>query len=306
MSTRSVLRSELALLGVVVIWGVNFVVMKVALGRADPFLFNATRFTISVALLAALHCVDVRRGRSPLLPSRDLVRPVLLLGLTGHVVYQIGFVLGLDRTTAGTASLLIASSPIWTGFVAHLGGQERLGARSWAGLLVAFAGTATVAAASSGVSFGREAAVGNALCVAAAFGWGCYTAWSRPYLARASSTAMALWTMVVSLPALWGLATPAIVEGGFGDADRGFWLAALYAGGLGTGIAYVLWNVGIQGMGPARTAASTCIVPVIAVAIGATVLGEPVSGLQAVGGAIVLGGLVMMGRAKAGDAAGRR
>ncbi|MEL6716350.1 MAG: DMT family transporter, partial [Planctomycetota bacterium] len=233
------------------------------------------------------------------------IGPVLLLGLTGHVVYQIGFVLGLDRTTAGTASLLIASSPIWTGLVAHLGGQERLGARSWAGLLVAFAGTATVAAASSGVSFGRDAAIGNALCVAAAFGWGCYTAWNRPYLARESSTAMALWTMAVALPALWGLAVPAIAEGGFEAADRTFWLTALYAGGLGTGVAYVLWNVGIQGMGPARTAASTCLVPVIAVAIGATVLGEPVSALQGVGGAVVLTGLVMMGRAKSDGAAGR-
>jgi drug/metabolite transporter (DMT)-like permease len=163
---------------------------------------------------------------------------------------------------------------------------------------VAFAGTGMVAAASSDVSFGSEAVLGNILCVVAAFAWGCYTAWSRPHLDKASSTALALWTMAVSLPILWAIAAPAIADGGFAELDPAVWAAALFAGGLGTGIAYILWNVAIRGIGPARTAASTCIVPVLSVALGALMLSEPVRALQVAGGVVTLSGLVLLGRAK--------
>lgn len=304
MASRSILRSELALLTVVAIWGCNFAVMKFAVGHANPFVFNATRFTISVLLLGALHLVDVRAKRAPLLPPRDLWLPVCLLGFTGHVIYQIGFVMGLERTTAGTASLLIASAPLWTALVAHVGGLERLQRRSWLGLGVAFVGTGLVAAASRGVDFGGDALVGNILCVAAAFGWGIYTAWNRPYLERATSLSLALWTMAISLPAIWLLAVPGLQTFSYAEADRAFWGAALFAGGLGTGVAYVLWNVGIRGLGPARTAASTCLVPIIALVVGRVALEEPIKGLQILGGVIVLSGLLMLGRAKADAASG--
>ncbi|HEU0053650.1 MAG TPA: DMT family transporter, partial [Longimicrobium sp.] len=92
--------TETALSVMVLVWGVNFAVVKGALAAFQPLAFNALRFAIASAFVFAV----LTARRQPLLPERkDAVR-ILLLGLLGNLVYQMCFILGLARTRAGTAA----------------------------------------------------------------------------------------------------------------------------------------------------------------------------------------------------------
>src|SRR5437868_14625745 len=103
-------RAHLALIGMVLIWGVNFTVAKIALAQIPPLAFNAVRFPMAALLLFV-----VLEARGQLyLPPRDELPRVIIVGLLGNMLYQMFFIMGLDRTTAGNAALLLAGTPIIT------------------------------------------------------------------------------------------------------------------------------------------------------------------------------------------------
>jgi drug/metabolite transporter (DMT)-like permease len=70
----------------------------------------------------------------------------------------------------------------------------------------------------------------------------------------------------------------------------------LYLGVLATLLGYILWNEGLRGLGPTRAVTYAYGIPPLAVAIGAVALDEPVTVWLVVGGALVVGGIVIAQR----------
>ena len=287
------LRHELGLGLVVVIWGFNFAVMKGAMTEVAPLAFNAVRCAISLGVLWALQ----RWPRRPRVErSFGKWLHVAAVGLLGHFIYLVLFMVGLERTSSGSAALLIASSPLWTAAVARLAGMERLGRLQLFGLFVSLAGTVLLVASQGRVDFSSEAFTGNVMCAVAAAAWGAYTVSCRPLLAEFDSMSLAFRTLACATPFLWIVAA---IEGPLDDIatwSSEVWWAALYAGVLSTGLAYGLWNVGVRALGASRTAAYNYAVPVLALVVGAVFLGESVVPLQIVGGLVVFAGLLLVRR----------
>src|SRR5690349_15123973 len=96
--------TDAMLLTMAAIWGVNFSVMKFALGVFSPLAFNAVRVSLAGVALAAVAFAPGAR-----LPSRRDARRLMLLGLLGHSAYQLLFIHGLSRSRAGTVALLIGT-----------------------------------------------------------------------------------------------------------------------------------------------------------------------------------------------------
>src|SRR5881296_3595545 len=101
-------RVEDAMLALVVIWGVNFPIVKIAFREMTPMVFNALRFGGATVLLLA---VLVRAGEP--IPPRGMWLSLVGLGLVGHAIYQVAFINGLARTTAGNSSLILAMVPLF-------------------------------------------------------------------------------------------------------------------------------------------------------------------------------------------------
>lgn len=284
------------LLAVVLIWGVNFAVVKVPLEVMPPFVVNAIRYTISALVLGVLHVRASRAaGVAPTATFAAGWKTVVALGLLGHAVYQVGFILGIERTTAGGAALLIATSPLVTAVLGHAAGVDRLRARGWLGLAVSVAGVALVIAGRPGEVGGDL--LGMSLLLAASFAWGVSTVVSRPVLDRgATALGLAFWGVVIALPILIALAVPEIARTPWPEVDLVDGLALVYSGSLSTGIAYWLWNRSVRSAGPSRTAAFSNLVPFVGVAAGAVLLGEPVAWLQVLGGALIVAGLMALRR----------
>ncbi len=294
---RVSLAPEVGLLAVVLVWGVNFAIIKVPLEVAPPFTVNLLRFVVSAAVLGGLHLRQARtRGVSPAATFVAGPARVVGLGLLGILAYQAVFILGIDRVSAGTGALLIASSPAWTAVAAHALGHERLLALGWAGMIASLVGVGLVVVGNPGAAFEGDGS-GVALMLAAALAWGLYTALSRPLLQRgASALGLTFWGIVVSAPGLVLLATPELPTvdwSAFGPAEVG---AILFSGGLSTGLAYAIWNESVLQVGASRTAAFSNLVPIVGVIAGVVLRGEAVTLLQVAGGALIVAGVVVVRR----------
>lgn len=284
------------LLLVVLVWGVNFPVLKAAIAVMPLLVVNAFRFLVSVTVLGALYAWRNRDDGRPFFePMRLYGWRIAGLGFFGYVVYQFAFIFGLDFTTSGSAALIMASSPLWTALLGYFHGSERLSGGAWLGLLLSLAGTIGVVAGSAdAVEVAGTALFGNVLMLGAAVCWGVYTALSKPLLDDVSPIGLSFFGLLVGLPFLLSAGVPALDEVAWARVDLWVWLAIIFSGGLSTGIAFVVWNSAIKHVGSSQTAVFGNLVPFVALLGGVLVLGEPLLWVQIVGGLCIVGGLLLM------------
>ncbi len=286
----ALVRAYIGLLLMVLIWGANFSVAKVALAAVPPLAFNALRFPFAaLAVLIALRL----RGTIPR-PARQDVSRILVLGLLGNALYQQFFIFGLDNTNAGIASVLLAGTPILTALLSAAFGHERVGPRTWIGVAATFAGILLVVQQSGAMQDeGNTTVIGGLLMVGASVAWAAYTVGARPLLARYGATAVTAWTLWSGTVLLVLIGLPQLLALPAGTLTLPVWGAVLYAGALSIGIAYMIWYNGVRTIGNTRTAAYSNAVPVVALAIAWAWLGEEPSVGELVGAAIIIGGVTL-------------
>lgn len=290
---RAALAADPGLLLMAAIWAVNFSVIKIALAALPALAFNALRFPLaSLAVYAVLRL----RGAIPL-PRREDVSRVIALGLLGHVVYQLFFIFGIDRTRAGNASLLLAGTPILTALFSALGGHERVGPRVWAGVAATVAGIALVvigAGESVGVDAGTLA--GDLIMVVASVAWSLYTVGSHGLITRYGSMPVTAWTLWIGTVGVVLLGLPDLRVLQWDTVPPAAWASLCYAGVLGIGFAYLLWYRGVRRVGNTRTATFSNLVPVLALMVAWVLLGEVPTAGQIVGAAVIIGGVTLVQR----------
>lgn len=300
--------TDLGLLGMALIWGVNFPLIKASLADLSPLAFNALRFplaalTVLVILLA--------RGTAPWPDRADWPR-IVSLGVLGNIVYQGFFIFGLDATYAGNASILLATTPVWTLAFSTLRGHERPGPLVWIGILATLSGMILVVVG-GGHSVGIHGATlgGDLLMVGAAVTWSLYSVGSRGMVLKYGPLPVTAWTLWIGSTGLVLLGLPSLLATPFHRVSALAWVGVAYAGILAIGLAYLLWYRGVHRIGNSRTAAYSNLTPVVALAVAWAWLGETPGLLQIVGAGIVLGGLSLTrlrGRGRSGGvevAAGR-
>ncbi len=197
--------ATLAAAGTVLLWASAFPAITVAVRGLGPAGLAVARLAVASAALAVVAPVlGVRRPR-----PRDLPL-IALCGLAGMTGYQLLLNAGERVVSAGTASLLVATAPVYASLLAVAFLGEHATRRRWAGSAVALAGTALIAA-SHGLGFGTSALIVLAAAVLQAI---FHTA-QKPLLARYTGfevTAYAMWAGTVFilpwtgslLRALWG------------------------------------------------------------------------------------------------------
>lgn len=276
----------------IVIWGVNFTVIKAALQDFPPLVFTAVRYGgAAVLLLIALRFLE---GPAPIgvptISKRDLPT-LVVLGLLGHTAYQVFFIAGLARTTAGNASLILAMSPIFVGLLSVALGLERPTARMWLGLVVAFAGLLALIAGRDGVTLGLHTLTGDLLVLISTACWAAYTVFSRPMLERASPLWLTTVTLFLGLPFLLIAGAPELARMSWASVSPASWGAVVFSSVFALALSYVIWYRSVRVVGGVRTAALGNLIPVVALITARIVLGEPLGVLQIIGGAVVLLGV---------------
>src|SRR3954468_71714 len=158
--------TDLSLLLMALIWGVNYTSVKYGTGLVAPLAFNGVRVTLAaialvvVAQLASAWFGVEREGW----PSRRDAIMLLLLGTLGNGVYQILFVEGIARTRAGDAALLISASPAFIAIIGRVRGTERVSMRGIVGIALSILGMGLVVVGTTGGGVSQSATlVGDSL-----------------------------------------------------------------------------------------------------------------------------------------------
>ncbi|MFP4646098.1 MAG: DMT family transporter [Candidatus Bipolaricaulota bacterium] len=280
----------IALVLLVVIWGSNFALIKLALDEFSVLTF--TLFRYSVASVLVLSFLFFREGwRKIDLP--DLFQ-IVLLGLLGHTVYQLAFMKGLSLTTAGNSSIFIATVPIWSAVLSSLFGKDRLSRTAWFGIIFAFSGSLLVIFGSTQrVALNGSHDLGNLLVLLAAILLSIYTVFSRDLLEKYSPLRFTALTMTAGLVGLWIFGGPTVLREGWNAISWHGWGILLYSAVLAMALGYVVWFFGIKKIGPARTAIFDNLTPVVAFLVAFILLGEQIVWLQVAGGAAVISGVYL-------------
>lgn len=283
-------RAHAALLLMVLIWGINFPIAKAALSELSPLAFNALRFPLAaLVVFVALR----RRGGGFLWPARgDRIR-VFVLGVLGNVFYQQFFIFGLALTRAGTASVLLAATPIITALLSAALGHERVGMRTWLGVIATFVGIAIVVLFGGSLDEGGASLLGDLLMIGASLSWAVYTVGSRRHIEKYGNVQFTAWTLWIGAIGLCLIGLPAVIRTDLGAVSGGAWLGVVYAGALSIGVAYLIWYYGVRVIGNTRTAAYSNLVPVVALLAAWLQLGEVPNPGQVVGAGVILAGITL-------------
>lgn len=280
-------RIDVAMLGLVVAWGLNFSIVKIAFNEMAPLVFNALRFGIATTLLLA---VLPRFGGIGMV-SRTEWPGIIAIGLIGHALYQICFIIGLAKTTAGNSSVILAMVPLFVALLSAALRIDRVAWRTWTGIGLAFAGLLLLVMGRSGLHVSTATLAGDALTLMCSVCWAMYTVFSRPFLQKMSALQLVALTMAAGLPVLILVSLPEMLRQPWAAVTWQVWASLAYSAILPVGIGYVVWYTSVQTMGGPRTAIYSNLIPIVSLASSWWLLGETLGPAQAVGAAVVLAGV---------------
>ncbi|MGU3412638.1 O-acetylserine/cysteine exporter [Enterobacteriaceae bacterium C34A] len=275
----------LALL-VVVVWGLNFVVIKVGLHNMPPLMLAGLRFML-VAFPAIFF---VARPKIPL---------SLLLGYGLTISFgQFAFLFCAIKfgMPAGLASLVLQAQAFFTIILGALVFGERLQGKQLAGITLAVFGVLVLIEAS--LNGQHVAMLGFFLTLAAAFSWACGNIFNKKIMqheARPAVMSLVVWSALIPiLPfmlASYLLDGPAAMVQSLVNIDLTTILSLVYLAFVATIIGYGIWGALLGRYETWRVAPLSLLVPVVGIASAALLLGETLSTLQLLGAVLIMGGL---------------
>ncbi len=274
---------DLALSATVITWACAFPAIRVGLEGYSPWALGLLRLGFASVTLAALATV-VRIK----VPPRAAWPRVVLAGLLGQTLYQGLLMTGELTVPAGTASILIATAPLFSVVTAAvILGESMRG--TWTGMVVAFAGTVLV-----GASLGLGASSAGLFVLAAALCQGLYHVVVKPLAESVGALSATTWSVWAgSAMALVGL--PAL-RNDVATAPTSSWWAAVFLGVVPSALGYLAWSAAVSRTTIARSTSALYLVPVVALILAWIWLGERPSPLAVVGGALAVLGVILARR----------
>jgi drug/metabolite transporter (DMT)-like permease len=292
-----------ALLVVYVVWGSTYLAIRVGVETIPPLLLAGVRYLIAGLILfplavrggsAAQRAADSPRAANWL--ACAVVGILLLLGGNGGVSVS-------ERSVpSGFASLLVATVPLWLLVLDAALNRARIGMLPLFGLIAGLAGVGLLAGLGGGGSRGGGSGAGVAIILVASLSWALGTILSgrlalpaRPLL----STAMQMLTGGAALLVL------AAATGEFGSfhlaaVSRGSWLALAYLIGPGSILALSAYSVAVRSLPMPTVATYPYVNPVVAVILGATLLGEALTPTMLLGGGLIIVAVALVVRRQGG------
>lgn len=276
-----------------VVWGATPILTRLALDDLEPLVVASLRTV--VAGLVAIPLLTAMRQQLPARP-----RSRILLGISagaGFVVFPVVYTIGQQRTSALHGVMILAALPIFTGLYAALVAR-RVPPRRWlVGCAVALTGEVVLiagrnASANDATLGGDLLVLAAALCVSAG-----YVAGAMLPPRGLSSLATTLWGVLLGTVVLLPLSVGLLARDGVPHAGATAWGAVLFLAVVTSILGYLGWYWALDRGGISRIATMQFLQPVSGVVLAAVVLSEKVNPPIAVGGALVVMGIVIAQRA---------
>ena len=286
---RATLLPYLALVGLALIWGVSFLLIKVAIRDMSPtavLLFRSVSGCITLAVIVLL------MGRPLLGPGwRTRLGSFAIMAVTNAVVPWIAIAWGEEHITSGLASILNSTMTLWTAVLIYwVMPAERPSVVNYMGVLMGFAGVVILVLPDILAHGLSGSFLGTLAVLVASLSYAVNAIYQRRKMRNVSVFDVSLGQLVASVIFAIPIAAPSIPYVHFA---WGSMAAVVALGAGGTGIAYLLYYYVMNQLGAVRAAGVTLLVPVTAVFWGVLLLGETLRLPIVIGMVVILAGIVL-------------
>jgi drug/metabolite transporter (DMT)-like permease len=271
-------------------WGASFSYTKKALTDVSPETLTALRCLLGTVTL--LFFTKSFKWIEPLKNIRLLPKLIFIsfLGIAGHKTLQA---YAMINTSANHAGWLIGAIPLIVVFVMMMFFKEKIGKLRLLGFVLGFFGILIVAVSEQVDIKGAliPTGLGDILIIISCFSWAFYTILMKRWFADFKTFDITLVTMVI---AFLMMSVVYLLKGNFTEISRisfDGWVSILYLGIFCSAIAFVLWNTGVEKLGPSKVSSFLYLEPFPAIITGFIVLGEKISPVAFFGGSIILAGV---------------
>jgi drug/metabolite transporter (DMT)-like permease len=282
---------------VVAIWASNTIATKLLLREVSPSLLTLVRFSMAaLAFHLPLFLVMQRRAA----PFRR--REWLLLagmGVIGQAASTLFFNFGVSMTPATYAALMMMTAPVWGALLALIFLGERLGLARGLGMATSFLGAAILATEGQVEAPDADILLGSVLLTLCQISWASYTLIGKPLIARRHPLLVLAGANLIAFVALW-LATGLV--GGWAELPQVLtwsattWALMLYLVLLTSTLSQVMYIYALRDVSAAQAISFMYLQPVFTALMAAAVLGEELTLLTLVCGALILFGLWLVNR----------
>jgi drug/metabolite transporter (DMT)-like permease len=263
------------------IWSSSFMWIKIAVEEIGPITLVA--FRVLFGLIFGFAVILVTRQKL----SRDLREwlPLLLLGITNVAIPFFLISWGEQVIDSAVAAILDATVPLFAIVIAHLAlHDDKITLPKIVGLLMGFAGVVVLMSKDLGGSTGSI--LGQAAVVLASVFYAGSSVYARKSTEAASGIMRSVGPLISSTVVMW-LAVP-LAESPFRLPQLPItWIALIWLGVLGSGVAFIMMYYLIHAIGPTRTTMVTYLFPLGGVLLGVGFLGEQLT-WQLVAGAVLI------------------
>lgn len=272
----------------VVLWSSAFVAIRHLAGDFAPGSLALGRLALGAI------CLGVLAARSgPVRPTRRQWVGLLVVGALWYATYHTALNAGEHHVDAGTASLLILTSPVFVAVLAAAFLGERLTTTVVAGLALALAGVGLIGFAGDGGGDDQHL-LGAGLCLIAAVAAAIAIVVQKKLLGGLA--ALPLTWLAVSVGAVLCLPFAGQFAGDVRDASTPSLLWLVYLGVFPTAIGYTTYGFALSRMSATQAGILTYLIPPITIVLGLITLGETPPALAYLGGLITLVGVIIARR----------
>ena len=282
-------KSDWAILGILaLIWGGAFVFIGIAVRHVDPLTYVWLRLTIAAGAM----WIFLKVRGEPLGLPREVWGSILLLALLNNALPFTLFGWGQTHIASGLAAILNATTPIWGVIVAHILTQdEKMNPRKIAGVLLGFAGVATMIGPTLLANIGTDA-LAQLACITASLLYALAAVWARRFR-RMGLSPMSVTTGQLTAGAAMMLPMALLVDQPWTQPlpPLSAWGAIIALALFCTAFGYVLYFRLIDSAGATNALLVTLLVPPVAILLGALFLNETLAPQDFLGLALIALGL---------------
>lgn len=271
----------------VLMWSAIAPFTKFALADMPTLAFMA--FRMGIAAIVTFGYLAVRR--KPIGIERTDLPQFLVAGIGLFGLSTLFFTAGLSRTTVAHMVILASTSPLLAAVYRWAVHRERLDRRSLVAMTIGFAGVLIVVGDATSVE--GASVLGDLMGLASAALWVGMTVYPQPLVRKYGAMRSTGWFILMALVLIVPISVPFLDDLAAEPPRALAWGALVYAA-MGTMIGNTLWQGAVQQVGPARTLIYLYLQPFLSLLIAALVLGDRLTPLQAIGGLLAIGGVMLV------------
>ena len=284
---------NLLMLLCVVVWACAFPLIQIALEELS--FVNLTILRLFVVCLTFGILFLSRKNKFSKLQKKDVI-PIFFLGFFGVIIYHLGLNYGEQFVSAGAASLIIATIPVFIVIAARFILQEHLPLLKVLGISFALLGVLVIILwGKQGAYLDIEYLVGALAIVIASVMGAAYTIAGKKLLQRYSALSLTIYAMLLgSLGLIPFVNTSLFME--LRLLSLAGWGAVIFLGIFSTVIGYVIWYVGLEMRSASELSVYLYCIPVLSTIISYFLLGQAVTLFFIVGGVFVITGVFIVNK----------